>query len=210
MEWVRQGSRHTLPAILRALAMAACISAAATAQAETPAAKPVAWKVEPNAQPARYAVAEPARTNLNISNVVLACESAGDRDILQLQLYLTDDGPLLPQGASTADLKDAPGAEIVIDGRVFPASLLFSDDHAVLADQQVDGFAALSDGVVDAMAKGRTMTLRLDLVAERPGVADPFDGEAAIDLQAGGGSAAIQAVRHCAAPATDRTVGLHH
>jgi len=209
MEIVRQGSRHVVPAALCALAAAACLSAA-TAHAEAPAAKIMAWKVEPNAQPSHYAAVAPSATNLNVASVVLACEKAGDRNVLQLQLYLTDDGPLLPEGATPADLRAQPGAEIAIDGRIFPVSLLFGDQYAVLADRQVEGFAALSDGFVDEMAKGRTMTVRLDLLADHRGVTNGFDGEAVVDLEAGGGRAAIQAVRLCASPAAKQTVGLAH
>ena len=208
MEIVRQGSRHILPATLCALAAAACLSAAA-AHAEAPGARVLAWKVEPNAQPSHYAAVTPSATNLNVASVVLACERAADRNVLQLQLYLTDDGPLLPDGATPAGLKAQPRAEIAIDGRIFPVSLLFGDRYAVLADRQVEGFAALSDGLVDEMVRGRTMTVRLDLLADRRD-ANAFDGEAVVDLEAGGGRAGIQAVRRCASPAADRTVSLVH
>jgi len=208
MEIVRQEGTSVLSAILRALAVAACLFATA-ARAETPAPQSlVAWKLEPDDKPARYAMVEPSRTNLNIASVVLACESVGDRSVLQLQLYLTDDGPLLPVNAARPQLKDEPRAEIAIDGRVFPVSLLFSDDHAVLADGQVENVASVSDALVDAMAAGRTMTLRLDLLAEPPGAPAAFDGEAVVDLGGGNGRAAVEAVRRCMAPARDRTVGL--
>lgn len=212
MEIVRQGSRHVLPATLCALAAAACLSAG-SAQAEAPAtseAKVMVWQVEPDAPLSHYAAVAPSATNLNVASVVLACEKAGDRSVLQLQLYLTDDGPLLPKGATPADLTTRPGAEIAIDGRIFPVSLLFGDQYAVLADRQVEGFAALSDGLVDEMAKGRTMTVRLNLLADHRGIADGFDGEAVVDLEAGGGRAAIQAVRRCASPTANQTVGLVH
>lgn len=209
MEIVRQGSRHALPATLCALATAACLAAAA-AHAEAPTAKVVAWQVEPNARPSHYAAVAPSATNLNVASVVLACEKAGDRHVLKLQLYLTDDGPLLPEGATPADLRAQPGAEIAIDGRIFPVNLLFGDQYAVLADRQVDGFAALSDGLVDEMATGRTMTLRLDLLTAHRSPANGFDGEAVVELEAGGGRAAIQAVRRCASPAAKQTVGLVH
>lgn len=208
MKIVGQEGISVLSATLRALAVVACLGATA-ARAEMPAPQSlVAWKLEPDAKPSRYAVAEPSRTNLNIANVVLACESVGDRNVLQLQLYLTDDGPLLPVNAAPPQLKGEPRAEIAIDGRVFPVSLLFSDDHAVLADGQVENVASVSDGLVDAMAAGRTMTLRLDLLAEPPGAPAAFDGEAVVDLSGGNGRAAVEAVRGCAAPASDRTVGL--
>lgn len=207
MEIVRQGSRYVLPAIVHASAVAGCLLATA-AGAEVIRAEPVAWKLEPDARPASYAVVEPSRTDMNIADIVLACEGAGEQKVLQLQIYPTDDGPLRPKGAVASQLRDDPRAEISIDGKVFPVSLLFSDDHAVLADRQVDGFASLSDALVDAMANGRAMTVRFDLVAERRGAPAAFDGEAVIDLQAGNGGGAVQAVRRCVVPARDRTVGL--
>lgn len=210
MEIVRQEGISVLSATLRALAVAACL-VATTARAEMPAPESlVAWKLEPDAKPARYAVVQPSRTNLNIENVVLACESVGDRSVLQLQLYLTDDGPLLPVNAAPPQLKDEPRAEITIDGRIFPVSLLFSDDHAVLADGQVDNFASVSDALLDDMAAGRTMTLRFDLLAEPPGTPAAFDGEAVVDLRGGNGQAAVETVRRCAASARDQTVDLGH
>jgi hypothetical protein len=139
---------------------------------------------------------------------VLACENAHDRNVLQLQLYLTNEGPLLPKGADASRLKAAPRAEVDIDGKIFPVSLLFGDDHAVLADGEVEGFAGVSEPLVDAMAKGKTMTLRLDLLAEPRGTKAAFDGAAVIDLRADGGSAAIGAMRQCISPMKNRTVGL--
>ena len=207
MESVRQGSRHVLAGVVCTLAVATCLSGTAV-RAEPPGAERGAWKPEPNSSPARYAMAEPTKANLNVASVVLACESAPDRDVLQLQLYLTNEGPLLPKGADASQLKAAPRAEVEIDGKIFPVSLLFGDDHAVLADGEVGGFAGVSEPLVDAMAKGQTMTLRLDLLAELPGTKAAFDGAAVIDLQADGGSAAISAMRQCVSPMKNRTVGL--
>lgn len=207
MEFVGQGSRRVLADVVRALALAACLSAP-MARAEMPDIQRAAWKLESDAQPARYAVVEPSSTNLNVGVVVLACESARDRTVLQLQLYLTDDGPLLPKGADASRLKEDPRAEVEIDGKIFPVSLLFSDDHAVLADGEVEGLAAVSEPLVDAMAQGKTMTLRLDLLAEPQGAKPAFDGEAVIDLRAEGGSSAVETLRRCVSPMKDRTVDL--
>jgi hypothetical protein len=207
MESVRHGSRHVLAGVVCTLAMAAYFPET-SAWAEMPRVEPVAWKLEPNTPPARYAVVEPSQTNLNVASVVLACENAHDRTVLQLQLYLTDEGPLLPKGADASQLKEDPRAEVEIDGKIFPVSLVFGDDHAVLADAEVGGFAGVSERLVDAMAKGRTMTLRLDLLAEAPGAKAAFDGVAVIDLRADGSSAAIRAMRRCASPSKDRTVDL--
>ena len=209
MQIVGKGDNRVLAAILRAVALTGCllatVMAAATARAGTSAFEAVAWKLEPGDQPAHYAVAAPSRTNVNLANIVLACERAGDRHVLQVQLYLTDEGPLLPNGAVTSQLKDEPRVEIGIDGRIFPASLLFGDDHAVVANAQVGNVAGVSDALIDAMAKGRTMTLRFDLLNRRAGAPAAFDGEAVIDLQADGGRAAVEEVRRCVAPSVDRT-----
>lgn len=75
--------------------------------------------------PPSYAVIEPESSDLNIDSVVLACEEAGDARVLQLQIYLSTEGPLMLKGATPQQLKDDPRAEIVIDGRVFPVALLF-------------------------------------------------------------------------------------
>lgn len=209
MQIVGKGDNRVLAAILRAFALTGCllatVMAAATARAGTSAFETVAWKLEPEDQPAHYAVAAPSRTNVNLANIVLACERAGDRNVLQVQLYLTDDGPLLPIGAVPSQLRDEPRVEIGIDGRIFPASLLFGDDHAVIANAQVGNVAGVSDALIDAMAKGRTMTLRFDLLNRRAGAPAAFDGEAVIDLQADGGRAAVETVRRCIAPPVDRT-----
>jgi hypothetical protein len=153
-------------------------------------------------------VVEPTQTNLNVAGLVLACETAHDRQVLQLQLYLTNEGPLLPKGTDASQLKADPLAEVEIDGRIFPVSLLFGDDHAVLADGEVGGFAGVSGLLVDAMAKGKTMTLRFDLLAEPPGTKAAFDGVAVVDLLADGGSEAIREMQQCVTPTGNRTVGV--
>jgi hypothetical protein len=207
MESVRQGSRHVITGVVCTLAVATCLSGTAV-RAETPGAELVAWKLDQNSSPGRYAVVEPTRTNLDVASVALACEIVHDRNVLQLQLYPTNEGPLLPKGADASQLKADPRAEVEIDGKIFPVSLLFGDDHAVLADGEGGGFAGVSEPLVDAMAKGKTMTLRLDLLAEPPGTKAAFDGAAVIDLRADGGSAAIGAMRRCVSPMKNRTVGL--
>lgn len=209
MQIVGKGDNRVLAAILCARALAAGLFATVvvvtTAHAGTSAFEAVAWKLEPGDQPAHHAVAAPSRTNVNLANIVLACERAGDRHVLQVQLYLTDEGPLLPKGAVASQLRDEPSVEIGIDGRIFPASLLFGDDHAVVANAQVGNVAGVSDALIDAMAVGRTMTLRFGLLTRPPGTPAAFDGEAVIDLQADGGRAAVEAVRRCIAPSVDRT-----
>ena len=170
--------------------MLACLGAAPAAFAD--------WKLERDVEPPSYAVIEPESSNLNIDSVVLACEEAGDARVLQLQIYLSTEGPLLPKGATPQQLKDDPRAEIAIDGHVFPVGLLFADNYAVLADETEQMFPRLSERLLDAMATGRIMVLRFDLLAERAGQPAAFDGEAVIALQAGSGGAAVSAVRRCA------------
>jgi hypothetical protein len=207
MKSIRQGSSHVLAGIMCTLAVATGLSGTAV-RADTSAAKLVAWKLDPNSSPARYAVVEPTQTNLNVASVVLARENAHDRNVLQLQLYLTNEGPLLPKGADASRLKADPRAEVEIDGKIFLVSLLFGDDYAVLADGEMGGFAGVSESLVDAMAKGKTMNLRLDLLAEPPGTKAAFDGAVVIDLHADGSSAPIEAMRQCVSPMKNRSVGL--
>src|SRR5262245_61959815 len=82
-----------------------------------------AWKAEEGVRMPSYAVTEPTRSNLNIDAVVLMCEAASDANVLQLKLYLTDDGPLRPDGVMAERLKADPRVEVSVDGRVFPVSI---------------------------------------------------------------------------------------
>src|SRR5258708_16768915 len=156
------------------------------------------WILERDTETPSYAYAEPTSTNLNIDTVVLSCEGGHATPILQLQLFLKDDGPLLPTGALPSQLKKNPRAEIMIDGNTVPAAILFAGDHVVLADETQGRLPALSRRLVDAMASGGAMTLRFDLITEPVGEPAAFDGEAVIDLRAGAGGRAIKAVRRCA------------
>jgi hypothetical protein len=159
------------------------------------------WTTERGVDPPSYAMIEPRSRNLNIDVVVLACEQADDRPVLQLQLYLTNDGPLMPHGAGAGRAKSDPRAEIAIDDDVFPVALLFADDHVVLGDETHRIFPRLSDRLLDAIEQGTTMRLRFDLVAEPAGQPAAFDGEAVVNLRAGSagaGGKAVAAVRRCA------------
>ena len=180
---------RALPMTVRLAAMLACLGA-------VPAFAD--WKLERDVDPPGYAVVEPESSNLNIDSVVLACEEAGDSRVLQLQIYLSTEGPLSPIGAVPQPFKDDPRAEIAIDGRVFPVGLLFADNYAVLADETEHMFPRLSESLLDAMATGRIMVLRFDLLAERAGQPAAFDGEAVVALRDGEGGAAVSAVRRCA------------
>jgi hypothetical protein len=180
---------RALPMTVRLAAMLACLGA-------VPALAD--WTLERDVDPPGYAVVEPESSNLNIDSVVLACEETGDARVLQLQIYLSTDGPLLPKEAAPQQLKGDPRAEIAIDGRVFPVSLLFADNYAVLADETEHMFPRLSESLLDAMATGSIMVLRFDLLAERAGQPAAFDGEAVVALRDGEGGAAVAAVRRCA------------
>ena len=168
-----------------------------------PATAAEGWRLEEGVSAPSYAVAEPVHSTLNIDVVALVCEEAGRERGLQLQIYLSTPGPLLPNGAAPHRLKAAARAEIVLDGQVFATDILFAGDHVVLADARRQQAPVLSDRLLDAMQAGRTMRLRFDLLGERPGAAEAFDGEAEIDLRAGLGGKAVAAVRRCAEPAGD-------
>ena len=163
-----------------------------------PAGSLAGWTVEQGTEEPSYAVVEPVTTNLNIDTVVLACEEAWDHRVLQLQLYLTDDGPLQPTYLQLKPLRDNPRAAISIDSETFPVALLFADDYVVLADSQEGPFPLLSEEFLDALQTGMTMTMRFDMLDEWPGEPPSFDSEAVVDLQALGGRQAIASVRRCA------------
>jgi hypothetical protein len=167
------------------------------------------WKLKRDVEPPSYAVIEPEDSNLNIDSVVLACEEAGDARVVQLQIYLSTEGPLLPKGARPQQLKGDPRAEIAIDGRVFSVDLLFSDTYAVLADETDQMFPRLSEPLIDAMATGRTMVLRFDLLAERAGQPATFDGEVMIALQPRRGGATVSTVRRCVTTTVDAASAGH-
>ena len=182
----------------------AALALSAVLAGPSPAMAAGGWRLEEGVKAPSYAVAEPTASNLNIDVVALVCEEAGTERGLQLQLYLSTPGPLLPNGASPIGLKDTVRAEIVLDGQVFPADILFAGDHVVLADSERQQAPVLSQPLIEAMQGGQTMLLRFDLVSERPGAPAAFDGEAEIDLRAGAGGTAVAAVRRCAEPASDR------
>jgi hypothetical protein len=158
-----------------------------------------AWKLDQGTVMPSYAAVEPTATNLNIDMVLLACEQPDKGHVLQLQLYLSDEGPLRPIGVSPADLRDDPRARIRIDAAEFPVALLFADDHVVLADGMDGRFPRLSNRLLAALQMGQSMVLRFDLVIKQHGY--PSDGEATVDLHADGAREALAAMRLCASPA---------
>ena len=195
---------RSLHKAVRLALMLACLGAASSFGG-TPSGKFEGWEIEQGVEPLSYAVINPVSTNLNIDSVVLACEEAEDRKVLQLQIYLSTEGPLAPKGVESQLRKDNPRAEIAIDGRVFPVGILFADDYALLADDTAEMFPLLSEPLLDAMQTGRIMVLRFDLLAERAGQSANFDGEAVIALQAAAGGAAVSAVRRCTDRSTRRS-----
>ena len=204
MEILKQYRKHALLIVSHLLL---AFLSTTVALAEPPIDRRGGWKLQKGVERPSYAVTEPVRSNLNIGSVVLACEDTEDRNVLQLQIYLSTEGPLLPNGAPPRRLKAAPRAEIVIDNLLFRVGLFFADDYAVLADEG-ERYPLLSERLLDAMEKGKTMVLRFDLVAELTGQSAGFDGEAVIDLQAGAGGTAIAAIRRCAGTTTDRLIGV--
>jgi hypothetical protein len=144
---------------------------------------------EPGESP--VAVTKAVRTNLNLGAVVLACE----RGALRLELHPSTATPLLPAGATRAQMNDAPRVELTVDGRPFAASILFADEHAVVADREDGRTAALSGPLVEALAVGTTLEFRFDLLRETAGQPPASDGTATVDLKAGNGGAALAAVR---------------
>ena len=182
--------RHLLASLLLFAGLA---TAAAGADRS---AKSDGWLLEPDTPDPSYAVVEPSAGNLNLDSIVLACEEAAGRRVAQLQLYLSDDGPLRPRTLHPTPLKRDPKAEIRIDSDTFPVALLFADDYVVLADAQEGPYPLLSDRLMAAMQTGQTMVLRFDLLEGSSGKQASFDGEAVVDLK--GGRQAIAAIRRCA------------
>jgi hypothetical protein len=181
---------------MRAVLMLSCL-AAAWAYAQCANAEGTRWEIEQGVEVPSYAVAEPTATDLNIDTVVFGCEQAGTGKALQLQLYLSDDGRLRPIGASPAALTEDPQASIAIDGNQYPVTLMFADDHVLLADDLGGALPRLSDQLIDAMQKGRTMSLQFELLMPRPGRPAGFDSKATLDLMAAGAKEAIAAMKQC-------------
>jgi hypothetical protein len=195
-----------MPKRLLAIA-AACLAALASAAGAASDGHIRGWITEPGVEPPSYAVTEPTDNMLNVDTVVLLCTEVAGRRSLELDLYLTDEGPLLPRGANPQALKEDPRVEIAIDGHVFPAELLFADDYVVVADA-TEGrdlrVPSLSRGLLDAMQRGEKMTLRFDLLARPKGEPARFDSELTVDLVSG--RSAIAGVRRCAAPRAQHQV----
>lgn len=159
---------------------------------------PGAWMTEPGVAPPGYAVTVPLETDVNVDIVVLTCVQSASGTTLELDLYLTGIEPLMPDGANPALLKDMASVEIDIDGRVFPADLLFTDGYVLVVDAFDRDIPQLSSALLNAMQSGSRMVMRFDLLEEGAGQAARFDGVLVIDLAAGQG--AVKEVRRCALP----------
>ncbi|MDP2334490.1 MAG: hypothetical protein Q8M19_27745 [Reyranella sp.] len=150
-----------------------------------------------------HAVLEPERTDSNISGIVLACEPVGQdpdvqQHVLQLLVYTSGGGRLLPDRRAGAAPKAEPRASVLLDDRPFRSDLLFAGSYAVVANR-TGPVAGLSDEFVAALLQARTMVLRFDLLEEAAGAPPRFDSETTISLD-GGERAAIRAVAHCVDP----------
>ena len=145
-------------------ALVSAFLATTTAHAQLGNATAERWRTEQGVDLPGYAVVEPTATSLNIDTVVLACEQTGKSTVLQLQLYLSDDGPLRPLGTSAAELADDPRASISIDAEDYPVTIMFAGDHVLLADDVEGLFPRLSDRLIEAMQAGRTMILQFALL----------------------------------------------
>jgi len=155
------------------------------------------WQIEQGVDAPSYAAIEPMATDVNIDTVVLGCEQTGRGTVLQLQLYLSDAGRLAPIGVLASDLADEPRAGISIDGRDYSMTVMFAEDHVVLADELDGGLPGLSARLIDAMRAGETMVLRFKLLASRRDSSAGFDSGATVDLEEAGARQALDALRHC-------------
>lgn len=152
------------------------------------------WTVKNGEGQTLYAMVAPSSATLNVKAVVLACEIVGGGRGLHFQLYPATPGPLLPNGATREQLKDNPAVRLEIDGAVIPAQLDFAGDFAVVYNQVAGGLPTITPALGNAVERGSSLTLRFDLVRERPGT-PPFDAYAVVDLKSNGGASAIAAVR---------------
>jgi hypothetical protein len=153
-----------------------------------------AWMIEPTSAP-RYATIEPASTDLNIDTVRLVCEEGPNGRFLQLQLYQTEEGLLASSYDHSAPTRDEPRADITIDGQRFAAKLLQAENYAVLGDERDGDSLKVSDRLLRTLETGKTMKLRIDLLAE---VSAAPASETVVDLQRPGKAQAISAMRRCA------------
>lgn len=113
----------------------------------------------------------------------MGCEIVGVVGVFHMQLYPSG-GPLLPDGADRSQLKDQPRVRLEIDGEAIAASIYFAGEFAVVADRISRDRPVLSPGVGAALEKGRELTVRLDLLRDRPASSE-FDAMATVKLAEG-------------------------
>lgn len=152
------------------------------------------WTLREGEEQALYAVSTPTSTTVNVSALVLACEVVSGRRILQFQLYVEGDRPLLPVGARREQLRDDPRVRLEIDGVAYPVQLYFAGDFAAIADRADGMLPAVSPGLAERFERGARLMLRFDLLTEKAGGSD-YDGAATVELKAGDAGKAIAAVR---------------
>lgn len=155
------------------------------------------WELEQGVEEPSYARIEPMESNLNIDALVLVCALARDATVLQLELYWSTEGPLMPKGVEPDKLRPDPQAMLVIDGRGHPLTMYFADDHVVMADAVTGRMPSLSKALVDAIQNAKDMIMRFELTLKAPGQPSSFDGVARFNVRANKGGAAIAAVRRC-------------
>lgn len=160
------------------------------------AASEAGWTlVRQDETPRIYAITKSMRTNLNLAAVVLACEQTEGRNSVQLQLYPSNQEPILPAGASPEDMKDEPRAELAIDDRSYAVQVAFGGDYAIVMDNVDGDLPVLSAKLLEALETGKSLRLRFDLVREAAGQPASFDGDVEIDLHAGEGTGALATIR---------------
>lgn len=164
------------------------------AGAADPPATSAGWTVREGEGQTLYAVSAPTSTTVNVTALALACEIVSGQRILQLQLYVDGDRPLLPEGARREQLRDDPRVQLEIDGVAYPARLYFAGDFATIADRTDGLLPSLSPGLAERFERGGRLMLRFDLLTEKMGGSE-FDGATTIDLKAGDAGRAIAAVR---------------
>ncbi len=170
--------------------------AATLAASLASAASESGWTlVRQDETPRVYAITKSMRTNLNLVAVVLACERIERRNNIQIQLYPSNQEPILPAGASPEDMKDEPRAELAIDDKTYSVQVAFGGDYALVMDGVDGDLPMLSTKLLEALEAGKTLRLRFDLVREAASQPASFDGEVEIDLQAGEGAGALATVR---------------
>jgi hypothetical protein len=160
------------------------------------------WQIEQGVAEPSYAFIEPTGSNLNIDVIVLACEQAGTRKVLQLQVYLSDEERLRLRGAMPAEVADDPRARISIDNAEYPVEIMFAGDHVLLADSAQGRVPRLSDRLIDAIQIGQSMLLEFALLPATVDRGGAFDGNATVDLQAAGARRAFAVMRQCASRPT--------